>query len=104
MVATSDVYPHRISGVDAMKVQIGRWGNSLAVRLPKPLVDRLKLKEGDEIDAAVIEKALEAADQAAVERRRQEALQRIRETRWALPADYKFDREEANRRPAMDRW
>ena len=87
-----------------MKMQIGRWGNSLAVRLPKALVERLNLKEGDEIDASAIEKALMDADHEALERRREEALQRIRETRWPLPADYKFDREEANWRPAMDRW
>ncbi len=53
-----------------MKMQIGRWGNSLAVRLPKALVERLKLKEGDEIDTSLIEKALEAAGRGALERRR----------------------------------
>lgn len=87
-----------------MKVQIGRWGNSLAVRLPKGVVERLKLKEGDEIDTSVIERALEAADQEALERRRDEAMERIAKRRRPLPADYKFDREEANWRPAMDRW
>jgi antitoxin MazE len=87
-----------------MKVQLGRWGNSLAMRLPKALVDRLQLKEGDEIDAAIIEQALLAADHEAKERRRAEALEQIRRTAWPLPEDYKFDREEANWRPAMDRW
>jgi antitoxin MazE len=87
-----------------MKMQIGRWGNSLAVRLPKALVDRLKLKEGDEIDAGAIERALMEADQDAQGRRREEALERIRQTQWPLPADYKFDRDEANWRPATDRW
>lgn len=87
-----------------MKMQIGRWGNSLAVRLPKALVERLKLKEGDEIESAVIEKALEAADQEALERRRDEAMKRIAERRRPLPPDYKFERDEANWRPAMDRW
>jgi antitoxin component of MazEF toxin-antitoxin module len=48
-----------IRGASAMKLQIGRWGNSLAVRLPKAMVARLKLKEGDEIDSSLIEKALE---------------------------------------------
>ena len=81
-----------------MKIQIGRWGNSLAVRLPKALVERLKLKEGDEIDSEVIEKALADADAEALERRRDEAMQRIRERRRPLPPGYKFDREEANAR------
>lgn len=31
------------------KTKITRTGNSLAVRIPKPIVDYLKLKEGEEI-------------------------------------------------------
>ena len=81
-----------------MKVQIGKWGNSLAMRLPKALVERLKLKEGDEIDSEIIEKALAAADSEALKRRRDEALKEIVANRRPLPADYKFDREEANAR------
>jgi antitoxin component of MazEF toxin-antitoxin module len=30
-------------------MQVAKWGNSLAVRLPKKLVDELGLKPGDEI-------------------------------------------------------
>jgi antitoxin MazE len=81
-----------------MKVQIGRWGNSLAVRLPKTLVERLNLKEGDEIDAEVIARALEAADAEAMERRREEAFREIERRRRPLPAGWKFDREEAHER------
>jgi antitoxin MazE len=87
-----------------MKMQIGRWGNSLAVRLPKALVERFGLREGGEIDGARFE-AMLAAERAEVSRQRREAaLERIRQTRWPLPADYKFDRDEAHWRPAMDRW
>jgi antitoxin MazE len=37
-----------------MKAQMVKWGNSLAVRIPKPVADAARLKEGDsiEIDAA----------------------------------------------------
>lgn len=87
-----------------MKIQIGRWGNSLAVRLPKALVERFNLQEGSEIDSGGLEAMLERDRDETANRRRQEALERIRQTRWPLPADYKFDREEANWRPAMDRW
>ena len=31
-------------------MQVSKWGNSLAVRLPKALVDQLGLKEGDELN------------------------------------------------------
>ncbi len=36
-----------------MKAQMVKWGNSLAVRIPKPLVEEAGLKEGDflEIEA-----------------------------------------------------
>lgn len=81
-----------------MKMQIGRWGNSLAVRLPKALVERLHLKEGDEIDGEAIEKALAAADREALERRRDEAMKLVAARRRPLPRDYAFDREEANAR------
>ena len=37
-----------------MKTQMVRWGNSLAIRIPKPVAGKAKLKEGDavEIEAA----------------------------------------------------
>jgi len=81
-----------------VKMQIGRWGNSLAVRLPKALVERFRLNEGDEIDSAAIETALETVQQEEAQQRREDALKRIAERRWPLPADWKFDREEANAR------
>ena len=34
----------------AGKVQITKWGNSLAVRIPKPAAQMAKLKQGDEIE------------------------------------------------------
>lgn len=89
------------------KMQIGRWGNSLAVRLPKELVDRYSLEEGGEIDTGGIDQVLAQAEREQKERQREaafEELRRIRASRPPLPADWKFDREEANWRPAMDRW
>ena len=36
-----------------MKAQMVKWGNSLAVRIPKPIIQEARLKEGDllEIEA-----------------------------------------------------
>ncbi len=36
-----------------MKAQMVKWGNSLAVRIPKPILEEVRLKEGDflEIEA-----------------------------------------------------
>ena len=35
------------------KAQMVRWGNSLAVRIPKPLADEAKLREGDDLTLEV---------------------------------------------------
>jgi antitoxin MazE len=76
-------------------VQVARWGNSLAIRLPAAVVDALRLKEGDEIEIHVAD-----ARRFAVARRpgRAELLKRLRAFRGRLPADFRFDRDEANGR------
>jgi len=77
-------------------MQVSKWGNSLAVRLPKALVDQLGLKEGDELE--VVAAANGAIEVETKEARRQRALDSIRSRNWTLPPDYKFDRDEANER------
>lgn len=77
-----------------MKMQIGRWGNSLAVRLPKVLVERFGLREGDEIDSAAIEAALAEVDGKADEQRRKDAIEAIRARAWKPVDGWKFNREE----------
>jgi len=74
-------------------MQIGKWGNSLAVRLPREVVTRFHLKEGDSIDVEMFSRALQRAQMT-----REEALQRIVELQRPLPEGYKFDRDEANAR------
>ena len=36
-----------------MKAQMLKWGNSLAVRIPKPVADQAKLKAGDALEIEV---------------------------------------------------
>jgi antitoxin MazE len=76
-------------------VRVAKWGNSLAVRLPKDLVKALSLKAGDQLE--VVYATRERLAVARDERRRQ-ALERLASMAITLPADYKFDREEANER------
>jgi antitoxin MazE len=78
-----------------MIMQVSRWGNSLAIRLPAALVEALQLKEGDEIEVTV-----KGSERLEVERKlsREEALERLRSLRGMIPADFKFDRDEANSR------
>jgi antitoxin MazE len=77
-------------------MQISKWGNSLAVRLPKALVDQLGLKEGDELNVVAASK--ETIEIETKEARRRRALERLASLNWTLPPDYKFDRDEANER------
>ena len=76
-------------------MQVAKWGNSLAVRLPAAVVEALELKEGDDIEIHVV-----AARELAVARKpaRAELLRRLRAFRGRLPADFKFDRDETNAR------
>jgi antitoxin MazE len=76
-------------------MQVAKWGNSLAVRLPRAVVEALKLKEGDEIEIHVAD-----AREFGIARKpdRKELLERLRAFRGRLPADFKFDRDEANAR------
>ena len=76
-------------------MQVAKWGNSLAVRLPAIVVEALGLKEGDEIEIHVAD-----VKQFAVARKlgREELFKRLRAFRGRLPADFKFDRDEANAR------
>ena len=76
-------------------MQVAKWGNSLAVRLPAAVVEALKLKEGDEIEIHVAD-----SRQFGIARKpkRDELLRRLRSFRGRLPPDFKFDRDEANAR------
>ena len=76
-------------------MKVAKWGNSLAVRLPAAVVDALELKEGDDIEIHVVD-ARELA--GARKPDREELLRRLRAFRGRLPADFKFDRVEANGR------
>jgi antitoxin MazE len=77
-------------------VQVSKWGNSLAVRLPKALVDQLGLKEGDELNVVAATKG--AIEVETRQQQRQRALDRLAKLNWRLPEGYKFDRDEANER------
>jgi antitoxin MazE len=76
-------------------MRVSKWGNSLAIRLPAAVVEALELREGDEVEVHV---AGERAFDIDRDRSREGALARIRAFRKKLPADWKFEREEANAR------
>jgi antitoxin MazE len=76
-------------------MQVSRWGNSLAIRLPAAIVEALQLKEGDDIEITV---AGDRRFEVARDRSRERALGRLRRLARPLPPGFKFDRDEANER------
>jgi antitoxin MazE len=74
-------------------MQVAKWGNSLAIRLPAAVVEALELKPGDEVEIRVADRR-----ELVLSRKpdREELLKRLREFRGRLPPDFKFDRDEAN--------
>ena len=76
-------------------MQVSKWGNSLAVRLPAAIVDALGLKEGDQIEIRVAGKR---AFEVGRDQSRQRALASLRKLRRPLPAGFVFDRSDANAR------
>ncbi|HEY9066572.1 MAG TPA: AbrB/MazE/SpoVT family DNA-binding domain-containing protein [Burkholderiaceae bacterium] len=73
-------------------MQVSKWGNSLAIRLPAAIVEVLDLKEGDDIEIGVAGKDKFLVSRSPSNR---EVLARLRKYRGLLPADFKFDRLEA---------
>ncbi|MSP02831.1 MAG: AbrB/MazE/SpoVT family DNA-binding domain-containing protein [Acetobacteraceae bacterium] len=76
-------------------MQVAKWGNSLAIRLPAAVVEALELKPGDDIEIHIAGRR-----EMGVSRKpgREELLLTLRALRGRLPADFVFDREEANAR------
>jgi antitoxin MazE len=74
-------------------MQVSRWGNSLAIRVPAKIVRQLDLREGDEVE---LERgpgpgnALQLSKRLTVE----DALDGIKRMQKPLPEGWRFNREE----------
>jgi antitoxin MazE len=85
-------------------MQVSKWGNSLAIRLPAEVVGALGLKPGDHIEVGVDVGA--GGDPKFTIRRDprvEEALARIRQLRHPLPPGFKFGRLDANARTSKSK-
>jgi len=76
-------------------MQVSKWGNSLAIRLPASVVEALELNEGDDIEVVIAD---ERVFQIKKKPGRKEFLAKLRAFRGKLPADFQFDRDDANAR------
>ena len=81
-------------------MRVFKRGNSLAIRIPKPVARTLGLRAGDEIDVRVVDKhKIEIArSEVTSAMAREQAMERIRAMAVPLPAGWKFDRDEINSR------
>ena len=76
-------------------MQVAKWGNSLAVRIPAAVAEALNLEEGDDIEIDVItERRFEIAKRPS----REALLARLRAARGTVPKGFRFDRFEAEER------
>ena len=89
------IYRRRMDIIGRSIMRVAKWGNSLAVRLPKALVEELGLATGDEIEVHA-----KAPGELIVgkDMRRHRAVERMRRRAWALPDGYVFDRNAAHER------
>ena len=72
-------------------MQVSKWGNSLAVRLPAAVIDALKLKDGDRIEIRI---AAARVFEISRDQSRESALARLHKLRRPLPPGFVFDRNE----------
>ena len=74
-------------------MKVAKWGNSLAIRLPRAVVEAMGLKEGDDVSIGV-----SGSQALSVECKpdRLALLDRLRRYEGRMPKDFHFDRLEAN--------
>ena len=76
-------------------MKVAKWGNSLAVRIPADVARALQLEEGDAVELTAVGPGTLGI---VKDERRARALEALKSFRGSLPADFKFDRDEANAR------
>ncbi|MFZ0614069.1 MAG: AbrB/MazE/SpoVT family DNA-binding domain-containing protein [Desulfobacterales bacterium] len=76
-------------------MKVTKWGNSLAIRLPAAVVRALELREDDDVEILI---AAERVFKVRKKHGQEAAFERLRQFRGKLPADFKFDRDDANAR------
>ena len=81
-------------------MRVFNWGNSLAVRLPVALVQELGISVGDELllQPAPRQAQMPAGVTIARAPGKLAQLQAVRRLRAPWPADFSFDRDDANAR------
>ena len=76
-------------------MQVSRWGNSLAIRLPTVVVKALELHEGDDIEVRVAQEHVFEINRKPTP---EALLSRLRRFLGRLPQDFIFDRDDVHSR------
>ncbi len=76
-------------------MQVSKWGNSLAIRLPASVVEALELHAGDDIQIQIADSRVFTLKKKPS---RIELLSRLHKFRVRLPDDFTFDREDTHAR------
>jgi len=79
-------------------MQVEKLGEGLIVRIPEDVAKALQLKVGDDVRLEPTHDPYAAIVEKVAHMTREEAIEGLREFRGRMPADYKFDRDEANAR------
>jgi antitoxin MazE len=79
-------------------VQLAKWGNSLAVRLPAAIAKKLGWKEGDELDVQIGRNGTVEIVRPEPPVSNDELFARIDRFKGTMPVGFKFDRDDANSR------
>ena len=85
----------RVPAVIGDLMQVSKWGEDLAIRIPATIAEAMNLKEGDEVEIRVIRKEEPDVDR---ERKVKEALESIDRLSRPFPPDFKFNRMDAYER------
>lgn len=72
-------------------MKLAKWGNSLALRIPADVAEKLKLAPGEEVELRITG---EHEFQVSRDRRRERVIEKLRKLRFTVPDDYVFDRAE----------
>ena len=71
-----------------MRVRVQKWGNSLAVRIPKPLAEDAKVKQGTVLNLAVSEGKVVATPVATQKWSLKRLLARVNKKNLHAEADF----------------
>jgi antitoxin MazE len=72
-------------------MKLAKWGNSLALRIPAEVVEKLKLAPGEEVEVTL---AGEGRFEVSRGLSRKQVLEELKKLRVQLPEDYVFRRSD----------